>query len=88
MVRVLIGTGIGVFVGLMALATCGAVYGAQNGLPSAGLPPGADAAARQALFFTVFFSWFAAPVGGLLGGVGGLIWWAARPPASRAGAGR
>jgi hypothetical protein len=85
MVRTVIGAAVGAVVGMLILAGCGAWYGYENGVETARVPPGWDAAARSALIWCVFLFWLAIPAGAVLGGAVGLSSWLLRPTPARGG---
>jgi len=89
MVRALIGACIGAVAGVLVLAGFGFWAGyTEGGEASArpALPPGWEAALTAAFVYAAYFWWFAATVGGLIGGLAGLGSWLVRPrPAARPG---
>jgi hypothetical protein len=72
MTRVFIWACIGWLLGVLALGVCGAWYGYANGLVEGRLPPGPQAAWREAFVFTAYFWWLAGGVGAVFGGLTGL----------------
>ena len=69
----------GTAVGLLTLAAVGALYGYENGVETARVPPGLTAAAQSAFIWCVFFFWLAIPAGAVIGGVAGLASWLVSP---------
>ena len=76
--RTLIGMGVGIVAGVLALAAWGGYDGYVNS-GNAGKPPGLDPAWRGALYCAVVFSYAAVPVGGAIGALAGLGSWLVRP---------
>ena len=79
MFRTLIGAATGMMVGVLVLAALGANHGYANGVPSAKLPPGAEAAALEAVWWCLYFFWIALPAGAVIGGLAGFGSWLVRP---------
>lgn len=79
MVRTIIGAMVGVVVGMLVLAGVGAWYGYVNGVPSAQLPPGLEAAGVSALSWSVFLFWMGMLPGAVIGGAAGFGSWLVRP---------
>jgi uncharacterized membrane protein YeaQ/YmgE (transglycosylase-associated protein family) len=73
MTRAFIGAAIGMVIGLLFLAGWGAYDGYHNGLPSANLQPGLQAAATEAFTVPVFLFWLGMLPGGLIGGIAGFV---------------
>ena len=48
---------------MLVLAAFGALYGYENGVETARVPPGLDGAVRSAFIWCVFFFWLAVPAG-------------------------
>ncbi|MFY7953600.1 MAG: hypothetical protein ACOVT5_13930 [Armatimonadaceae bacterium] len=84
MLRTVIGSVIGMAAGMLTLAVFGALYGYENGVETARVPPGLDGAVRSAFIWSVFFFWLALPAGAVIGGVAGLGSWLVRPSVRKA----
>ena len=69
MTRALVGLTAGAAAGLLVLAAGGAMYGYTEGLPTARVPPGLEAAVKTAFIVSVYFGWVAAPLGAIVGGL-------------------
>jgi hypothetical protein len=83
MIRVIVGTAVGMIAGMLALAGWGGYYGYHNGVPSAQLPPGWEAAGVSALGVSVFLFWMGLLPGALIGGAAGFASWLVRPRVTR-----
>ena len=78
MQRTLIGAGVGMVCGELALAGLGAWMGYALG-SGARFPPGWEAAGMGAFLYAAYFWWLAIPVGGIIGGLAGGGSWLVRP---------
>ncbi len=79
MLRTAVGVVIGVTVGMFLLACWGGYDGYVNGLPSAKLAPGLEAAATEAVVVPVFYFWMGMLPGAVIGGAAGFGSWLVRP---------
>ena len=70
--------------GMTGLAGWGACHGFENGVPSAKLPPGLEAAALEAVWACLIFFWVALPAGAVIGGLAGFGSWLVKRPEARA----
>lgn len=70
---------IGIAVGMLLLACWGGYDGYVNGLPSARLAPGLEAAATEAVVVPVFYFWMGMLPGAIIGGAAGFASWLVRP---------
>jgi hypothetical protein len=80
--RALIGAGVGMVCGVLALAGFGAWAGYTHGgewIGPVGRPPGWEAAGMGAVVSTAYFWWLAGTVGGTIGGLAGMGSWLVRP---------
>jgi hypothetical protein len=85
MLRTLIGTGVGMAIGILVLAGAGAWAGfTHSDWVRPGLQPGWEAAAIGAFVYTAYFWWLAAAVGGGIGGLAALGSWLVRPRRAKA----
>ncbi len=78
MLRALIGAGVGMVCGLLALAGVGAWADYTDGC-GARFPPGWEAAVMGAFVYAAYFWWLAGTVGGIIGGLAGGGSWLVRP---------
>ena len=76
--RTLIGAGVGMACGLLALAGVGAWGGSTFGSGSR-FPPGWEASVMGAFLYVAYFWWLAGTVGVSIGGLAGLVSWLVRP---------
>jgi hypothetical protein len=79
MLRTLIGGLIGFGLGVLLLAGWGIYDGLSIGLPTAKLPPGIEAAVKNAFVYSVFFWPWALVLGGGGGAICGFGSWLVRP---------
>jgi hypothetical protein len=79
MLRTVAGVVIGMAVGMFLLAGWGGYDGYVNGLPSARIAPGLEAAATEAVVVPVFYFWMGMLPGAVIGGVAGVASWLVRP---------
>jgi hypothetical protein len=82
MLRTVVGAVIGTTVGLLLLACWGGSDGYVNGLPSARLAPGLEAAVTEALVVPLFYFWMGMLPGAVIGGIAGFGSWLVRPRGS------
>jgi len=79
MLRAILGGLIGFGVGVIFLAGWGIRDGFTDGLPSANVPAGQEAALKSAFVYTVFFWPWALVLGGFVGAVCGFGSWLVKP---------
>jgi hypothetical protein len=76
--RTMIGTAIGMGVGLFLLAAAGAKFGYEEGIVTSKTPPGIQAALWWAFAYLAYFWWLAAAIGGAIGGLAAFGSWLVR----------